>query len=87
MSFSKALWGSVHNYLSEWVSAISKFISWQEQVNFQWDDDEGRFVLDKHDSFDFHNASSLRQQSAPGNAAPLGHIYLIPSKTDFVLTS
>jgi len=23
-------------------------ISWREQVNFQWDDDEGRFVLDQH---------------------------------------
>jgi hypothetical protein len=23
-------------------------ISWREQVNFQWDDDEVRFVLDQH---------------------------------------
>jgi hypothetical protein len=29
---------------------ISNFsvISWREQVNFQWDDDEVRFVLDQH---------------------------------------
>jgi hypothetical protein len=40
---------------SEWVSdccltPTQEFsaISWQEQVNFQWDDDEVRFVLDQH---------------------------------------
>jgi hypothetical protein len=39
----------------EWVSdccltPIQQFsaISWREQVNFQWDDDEVRFVLDQH---------------------------------------
>jgi hypothetical protein len=39
-------------------------ISWQEQVNFQRDDDEVRFVLDEHDELDFYGASSLKQQSA-----------------------
>ena len=40
---------------SEWVSdsclmSTQQFsaISWQEQVNFQWDDNEVRFVLDQH---------------------------------------
>ena len=28
--------------------AIFPAISWREQVNFQWDDDEVRFVLDQH---------------------------------------
>ena len=28
-------------------------ISWSERVNFQWDDDEVRFVLDLHTEFDF----------------------------------
>jgi len=23
-------------------------ISWREQVNFRWDDDEVRFILDQH---------------------------------------
>jgi hypothetical protein len=39
--------------LSEWLlfntnSAIFSAISWLEQVNFQWDDDEVQFVLDQH---------------------------------------
>jgi hypothetical protein len=38
---------------SEWLlfnanSAIFSAISWREQVNFQWDADEVRFVLDQH---------------------------------------
>jgi hypothetical protein len=35
----------------------------REQINFQWDDDEVRFVLDKHAEVDFYSASSLKQQS------------------------
>jgi cupin superfamily acireductone dioxygenase involved in methionine salvage len=38
-------------------------ISWREQVNFQWNDDEVRFVLAQHAEFDFYTASSLKQQS------------------------
>jgi hypothetical protein len=39
---------------SEWVIVAlrqlsnSSAISWREQVNFQWDGDEVRFVLDQH---------------------------------------
>jgi hypothetical protein len=29
-------------------SAVFSAISWQEQPNFQWDDDEVPFVLDQH---------------------------------------
>ena len=29
-------------------NTILSAISWWEQVNFQWDDDEVRFVLDQH---------------------------------------
>ena len=29
-------------------AAVYSAISWWEQVNFQWDDDEVRFVLDQH---------------------------------------
>ena len=39
-------------------------LSRREQVNFQWDDDEVRFVLDQHSELDFYSASSLNQQSA-----------------------
>jgi hypothetical protein len=37
--------------------------NWREQVNFQWDDDEVRFVFDQHAELDFYSASSLKQQS------------------------
>jgi hypothetical protein len=39
-------------------------ISWREQVNIKWDDDEVRFILDQHAELDFYNASSLKQLSA-----------------------
>jgi hypothetical protein len=48
-------------------------ISSQEQVNFQWDDDEVCFVLDQHAELDFYSASSLKQQSAGRHDAPLRH--------------
>jgi hypothetical protein len=54
------------NRLIEWASGccltIQQFpaISWREQVNFQWDDDEVRSVLDQHAEFDFYSASSLK---------------------------
>jgi len=52
-------------------------ISWQEQVNFQWNDDEVRFVLDQHAELDLYSASSLKRQSTGRHVAPLGHIILI----------
>jgi hypothetical protein len=55
-------------------------ITKNDQVNFQWDDDEVRFVLDQHAELDFYIASSLKQQSADRHVAPLGHIILIPSQ-------
>ena len=48
--------------------------SWQEQVNFQFDDDEVRFVLDEHAELGFYNASSLKQQSAGRYVSTLRHI-------------
>jgi hypothetical protein len=39
-------------------------ISWREQVNFQWHDDEIHFVLDQHAELNFHSASSLKRQFA-----------------------
>ena len=55
-------------------------------INFQWDDDEVRFVLDQETEFDCYSASSLKQQSAGRHVAPLGHIILIPSQSAFVLS-
>ena len=69
--------------MSEWLfkanSAIFQLlsISWRRQVNFQWDDDETRFILDQHAELYFYSASSLKQQSAGRHVAPLGHIILI----------
>ena len=45
-------------FWSEWLlfnanSAIFSAISWREQVNFQWDDDEVRFVLENTQSWIF----------------------------------
>jgi hypothetical protein len=62
--------------VNEWLlfnanSAIVLAISWREQVNFQWDDDEVRFVLDQHAELYVYSASSLRQQSADRHVAPL----------------
>ena len=77
---------------SEWVIVVQRqfsnfsTISWREQVNFQWDDDEVRVVLDKHAEFDFYSASSLKQQSAGRHVAPLGHIILIQSQPVFALS-
>jgi hypothetical protein len=57
-------------WVSEWLlfsdanSAILLAISWREQVNVQWDDDEDRLVQDQHAEFDLYSASSLKPQSA-----------------------
>jgi hypothetical protein len=81
----------VSEWVSEWLlfianSIICSVISWREQVNFQWDDDEVRFVLDQHAELDFYSTSSLKQQSAGRHVAPLGHIILIPSQQVFALS-
>ena len=62
-------------------------ISWGEQVNVEWDDDEVRFVLEKHAELDIYSASSMKQQSAGRHVAPLGHIILIPNQPYFPLSS
>jgi hypothetical protein len=49
-------------------------------VNFQWDDDEVRFVLDQHTELDCYSASSLKQQSVDRHVAALGHNILILSQ-------
>jgi hypothetical protein len=79
-------------FYSEWVIVVKRQFSncsailWREQVNFQWDDDEVRFVLDQHAELDFYSASSLKQQSAGRHVTPLGHIILIPSQPVFALS-
>jgi hypothetical protein len=78
--------------MSEWVIVVKcqlinfSAISCKKQVNFQWEDDEVRFVLDQHAELDFYSASSLKQQSAGRHVAPLRHIILIPSQPVFALT-
>ena len=77
--------------MSEWLlltptQQFFTYISWQEQVNFQCDDDEVRFVLDQYAELDFYIASSLKQQSADRHVAPFGHIILILSQPVFALS-
>ena len=60
-------------------------ILWREQTNFQWDDDEARFVLDQRAELDFHSASSMKQQSADRHVASLGHIIRISSQFQYLL--
>jgi hypothetical protein len=62
-------------------------MSWREQVNIQWDDNDLRFVLDQHTYLDFYSANSLKQQSEGRHVAPLGHIIQIPSQPVFELSS
>jgi len=55
---------------SEWLllkCQLSNFsaLSWGNQVNFPWDENEVGFVLDQHTLLDFFSASLLIQQSAP----------------------
>jgi hypothetical protein len=82
----------VNYYVSKWLlfyanSSFFSAISWRAQDNFQWDDDEIRFVLDQHAEFDFfHSSSSLKQQFACGHVVPLGKIILIPSKPVFAFS-
>jgi hypothetical protein len=59
---------------------------WREQVNFQWDDDEVRFILYQHAELDLYSTSSLKQQFAGRHVDPLGHIILIPSQTVLALS-
>jgi len=68
------------------LTPTQQFISYIMEVNFQWDDDEVRFVLDQHAELDFYSASSLKQQSADRHVAPLGHIILIPNQPVFTIS-
>jgi len=67
-------------FYSEWVIVVKRQFSncsailWREQVNFQWDDDEVRFVLDQHAELDFYSDISLKPQFVGRHVASLWHI-------------
>ena len=64
--------------------SIFSAVSWLEQVDFQWDDDdEVRFVLDQRAKLDFYNASSVKQQCVDRHVAPL---ILVSSQPFFTLS-
>jgi hypothetical protein len=91
-TFVPSIFNLVKKYVwvREWLSfnansAIFLAISWREQVNFQWDDDEVRFALDQHAELNFYSDNSLKQQSTDRHVAPLGHIILISSQPVFAL--
>ena len=76
-------WPFFRPKLSEWVSdscltpiqQFFSYLSWREQVNFQWDDAEVGFALHQHAELEFYRASSLKQQSAGRNIALLFQDY------------
>ena len=45
----------------------------------QWNNDDVRFVLNKHANLDLYSASSLQQQSASRHVGEFGHIIPIPT--------
>ena len=52
-------------WVSKWLlfnanSAIFYCHGENKLINFQWDDDEVRFVLDQHDKLDFYSATTVR---------------------------
>ena len=49
----------------------------EESVNFQWDDDKVRFVLDQHTYLECYSASSPKQQSPNWHVASLEQIIMI----------
>ena len=54
MTFTLTLFTILVDWLIDWLLFnANSAISWREQVNFQWDDDEFRFVLDQHTEVDF----------------------------------
>ena len=76
----------VSEWVSEWVIVVYRqfsnlsAISWGEQVNIQWDDDEVRFVLDQQAELDFY---SDIYQSMGRHVALHGHLIQIPSQPVF----
>ena len=66
----------VREWVSEWVSEWQQFsncsaISWREQVHFQWDGDDFRFVLDQYAELDFYSDNSLKQHFADSEPTSL----------------
>ena len=88
----KEMFKWTESVLSEWVIVVYRQlinfsgISWWEQVNFQRDDDDVRFVLDQHTYLDVYSASSLKQQSVERHVVPLGHIILILNQPVFAVS-
>jgi len=73
--------------MSEWLlfnanSAIFQLFHY----NFQWYDDEVRFVLDQYANVDFYSVNSLKQQFADRQVTHIRHIILIPSHPVFALS-
>ena len=70
--------------MSDWLLFNSAIC--QQQVSFQWDDDEVRFLLDQHACLEYYIASLLKQQSKDKYVAPLGHIIMFPNQPVFAFS-
>jgi len=61
-------------------SAIFQLYHGREEVNFQGNNHEIRFVLDQYAYLYCYSASSLTRQAMDRHVAPLGNIILISSR-------
>jgi len=58
----------------------------ENKLHFWWDEENDvRFVLDKHIELNFYSASSLKQQSAGKHFSSLRRIILIPRHQSLLL--
>ena len=58
--------------MSEWRQLKNiQLYHGENKLNFQWDVDKVRFVLDAYVKLDFYIARSLKQQSADRHVVPL----------------
>jgi len=83
----------IHNKFhqkSEWLIIIKRhwaFLSMARTIYIFQSDDDVLFALDEPSHFDFHSASSLKQQSSDRGSHQHGHNnILIPSQPVFALT-
>ena len=61
----------VFKILREWfLLNVNSVISWGEQVNFLWGDNDVRFILYQHAKLDFYIATSLKQQFINSSPPP-----------------
>jgi hypothetical protein len=76
--------------VSEWLLYNAKWVIFSYIMTrtsyIRWNDNDIRFVLDRHASLDFYSASSPKQHSVGRHITLLRHIIPIPSQPVFTLS-